>query len=201
MTKSPTLLLLCVVCLWGVVVSGCRDAGSLEPTYRTIVANPLADPQRAQLHNKQGLERMAQGDLDAAQRAFEKALTADRQFGPAHNNLGKVFYKKGLLQKAAYEFDLAIECMPDHPAPYNNLGLVEEDGPKPGRAIELYRKACQRAPDQVRYKANLARALSKQGLRERELKELLEAIVAEDDRKAWVQWARGELAEHYGLGR
>ncbi len=189
-----------LACLCMSLPAGCSEQNSARPEYRTILANPLADTAEARSLNRRGLELLGQGDLDAAQRAFEKALAADRQFGPAHNNLGKVFHKKGQFVKAAYEYDLAIESMPEHAGPYNNLGLLEEAGSKLDRAIELYRKAVGLDPAGIQYKGNLARALSKRGARSDEHRELLEEIAREDIRREWMLWARRELDEKYPRG-
>lgn len=189
-----------LACFWPALPTGCSEESAARPEYRTILANPLADTAEARSHNRRGLELLGQGDLDAAQRAFEKALAADRQFGPAHNNLGKVFHKKGQFVKAAYEYDLAIESMPEHAGPYNNLGLLEEDGAKLDRAIELYGKAVELDPSHIQYKGNLARALSKRGDRSDEHRALLEEIAREDIRREWMLWARRELDEKYPRG-
>jgi Tfp pilus assembly protein PilF len=189
-----------LACFCLVLAAGCSEQSAGRPEYRTILANPLADTAEARSHNRRGLELLAQGDLDAAQRAFEKALAADRQFGPAHNNLGKVFHKKGQFVKAAYEYDLAIESMPEHAGPYNNLGLLEEDGSKLDRAIELYRQALELDPGNLEYKGNLARAMSKRGESSDEHRQLLEEIARKDIRREWMLWARRELDEKYSGG-
>mgnify|MGYP006267746033 len=179
------------------LVGGCAATpghGDADRTnYRTIQTDPTRNPEAARRFNDRGLEHLEAGDLDAAEKDFRKALAADVEFGPAHNNLGKVLYLKQDWYQAAWEFEFAAKLMPRRSEPANNLGLVLEQAAELDRAVEQYRLAVNRAPDNVVYQANLARALVKRGDRTREVKLLLEAILEADTRTDWLIWARQRL--------
>ncbi len=162
--------------------------------YRTVRADPGRNTEAAAKRNQEGLRHLEEGDLEAARKAFERALTDDVKFGPAHNNLGKVFFKQQNWYKAAWEFQYAADLLPTFPQPRNNLGLVLEEAGRLNEAVEAYRAAVALDPKTVAYRANLARALVKRGDRTPELREMLVAVVARETRPAWHDWARLELA-------
>jgi Tfp pilus assembly protein PilF len=181
------------------VAAGCTEhstAGS-PGGYRAVAAAPGRDPEAAAEYNRVGLDCLDAGNLDKAETAFQNALTADVTYGPAHNNLGKVFFKKQAWYKAAWEFDYARTLLPKHAEPENNLGLVLEASGELDRAVEPYRKAVTLDPENIVYRANLARVLVRRGDRTDEVHGLLEQVAARDARAEWKDWARQELK---GLG-
>ncbi|MFP4354519.1 MAG: tetratricopeptide repeat protein [Phycisphaerae bacterium] len=188
---------------------GCADRNDVESDvrYRTVRAEPLRDTRKAQDLNARGIEQLRAGDLDAAEKTFRQAIEADVSYGPAHNNLGKVYLQKKDLHPAALEFQAAIDRMPDHAGPLNNLAMTWEQAwvvdPQLGsldRAIELYRRAVQLDAENIRYKANLARALDRRGDRTDELRKLIDQILQQDTRADWLIWAR-KLQARLGQGR
>lgn len=202
MTRRPNrrrlILLWCCLaaCL---LASACNSEPTVQTDvrYRTVRADPLRDAEQARKRNAEGLARLRDGQLDAAAELFGQALEADVSYGPAHNNLGKVYMMQKDLHRAAVEFQAAIDLMPDHAAPVNNLALTWEQAwvadPQLGsldKAIDLYRKAVELAPKNIRYKANLARALDRRGDRSDELRRLVEQIIEQDTRADWLIWAR-----------
>jgi len=192
--RSLLLLSLTGLSLLG---SGCAnpDAGSdAQPRYRTVRAEPGRDTRKAREANQRGIEHLEADELRKAEETFRDALTADVEFGPAHNNLGKVHHKRGDYYRAAREFDAARRLMPEHPAPYNNLGLVVQRDAQLDRAVQYFRKAVEHAPDNIRYKANLAAALVRRGDQTKEVRRLLRQIVDQDERPEWLMWAKRQLA-------
>jgi Flp pilus assembly protein TadD len=182
----------CVACL----AAGCDQPAApvtQAASYRTITTQPLRDTQTARTHNRQGLEHLAAGRFDKAADEFNLALTADVEFGPAHNNLGKVLFARKQLYEAAWEFDYACRLLPHNAEPHNNLGLVLQEAGQLDNAIEQFRTAVNMDPSSVEYAGNLAVALVRRGDRGAELRQLLERIIAEDDRGEWVIWARRQL--------
>jgi len=200
LSATPGAWLAVALMLFALGIAGCgaTSGDSSDRMYRTISVEPGRDTDAAIRANEQGLKHVEAGDLDAAKRAFERALAADVKFGPAHNNLGKVFFQQDELYKAAWEFEYARKLLPKHPEPHNNLGLVHEQAGELGRAIEHYREAVDLAPENLVYVGNLARALIKSGDHSAETRRLLERIIAQDSRVDWVAWAREQLARAGG---
>jgi tetratricopeptide (TPR) repeat protein len=186
------------------VGGGCASPGQdghRDESVRTVTADSERDTRAAREANRRGVSHLEAGRLQKAKAAFQKAITADGRFGPAQNNLGEVYYKQGQGYKAARRFDRARKLMPERPEPYNNLGLVLERGSKvdPGgnkleRAIDYYRKAVQRDPDNMEYLGNLTRALVRRGDDGKEVRRLLQRLLEEDDRPQWLMWAERQLS-------
>lgn len=175
---------------------GCQTGSTAAEgpgNYRTIRTEPLRNTDAARRAHQEGLQHLDEGHRDRARRAFERALTADVEFGPAHNSLGKIHYQQQDWYRAAWEFEYAKKLMPQRPEPRNNLALVLEQAGELDRAIELYREAVGLAPDNIRYRANLARALIRRGDRSEEVRVLLRAILEADDRPDWLIWAKQQL--------
>ena len=180
--------------------AGCghnTTAGSQDGAYRTITVDPGRDTEAARRLNEKGLKQLAEGDLDASEATFKKALEADVRFGPAHNNLGRVYYAKRQWHDAAWEFEYARKLMPQHAGPPNNLGLIYLHASPPARdvdkAIDYFREALSLEPSNMSYAGNLASALVDRGDRSQELGDLLRKIVENDTRLEWVEWARMQL--------
>jgi tetratricopeptide (TPR) repeat protein len=173
-------------------VTGCNNPSAGESRaclYRTVTAEPGRDTEAARRDNQAGLDLLAKGDLDAAADAFQRALTADIEFGPAHNNLGKVYYLQKDWYKAAWEFEFASKQLPNHAEPRNNLGLVLEEAGQLDRAVASYREAIAFDPDNIQYRANLARALVRRGDRTDEVRALLDRLIEQETRGEWRAWA------------
>lgn len=186
--KIVTCLGLIATVLAGVGCNGVSVDGS-SGRYRTISMEPRRDTEAAARANKAGLNHLADGDLDKAADAFNRALTADVEFGPAHNNLGKVYYQRRDWHKAAWEFEYARKLLPRHGEPRNNLGLVLEEAGELDRAVEQYRAAVDLGTGNTAYRANLARALIRRGDQTDEVRALLDHILEHDTRPEWLIWA------------
>ncbi len=161
--------------------------------YRTISTQPFRDTDTAKRENEIGLEHLANDDLDMAEDAFRRALTADVEFGPAHNNLGKVYFKQKKWYKAAWEFERARKLLPNKVEPLNNLGLVCEQAGDLDEAVEYYRQAIKLDSQNIRCRANLARAMIRRGDKTDEVRTLLKEILQDDDRPEWLIWAKKQL--------
>ena len=185
------------LCLAGLVLAaGCAansGRATARRTYRTVQTDPLRETDVAKRYASQGLAHLDAGRLDEAEQAFREALAADVEHGPAHNNLGKVYYQQQDWYQAAWEFEYARKLMPNRPEPRNNLGLVLEQVGKLDDAVNHFREAVGLAPDNIRYRANLARALIRRGDRTEEVRVLLQQILDQDTRPQWLIWAKQQL--------
>ncbi len=79
-----------------------------------------ASPTTAHMKNLEGVTLFQQGDLDAAQRAFEEALAADPGHAEALNNLGKVLLQSDPRAALGY-FQRALVADPTQAETYFNL--------------------------------------------------------------------------------
>ena len=78
--------------------------------------------RKAVKHYEEGRLLQQQGELSAAERAYQKAVKINPEFFEAHNNLGNVLQARGRLKEAYNAFRKALNYWPDHPEILNNLG-------------------------------------------------------------------------------
>ena len=102
-----------------------------------------------------------------------------------------VFIRHNYL--AAWEFEYAAKLMPKKAIPLNNLGLVYERTGRLQRAAEAFEQALKREGRTVQVRANLARIYVRLDRKDKRTRELLEAIVREDDRREYIEWAQKQL--------
>ncbi len=81
----------------------------------------LEDPLNAAEHVDLGVAYERKGELDLAQREYERALRKDGKFHRARVNLGNVFLAKKEFGKAREEFLLALELRLGDAEATNNL--------------------------------------------------------------------------------
>jgi len=93
-------------------------AGGCSRIPRIIV---LEDPLTAAEHVQLGVAYERKGELDLAQREYERALRKDGTFYRARVNLGNIYLAKKKFGKAREEYLLALELRPGDPEAANNL--------------------------------------------------------------------------------
>ena len=93
-------------------------AGGCSRIPRIIV---LEDPLTAPEHVELGVAYERKGELDLAQREYERALRKDGKFYRARLNLGNVFLARKEYGKARDEYLLALELRPGDAEATNNL--------------------------------------------------------------------------------
>jgi len=81
----------------------------------------LEDPLTAAEHVELGVAYERKGELDLAQREYERALRKDGKFYRARVNLGNIFLSKKEYGKAREEYLLALELRPGDAEATNNL--------------------------------------------------------------------------------
>ena len=81
----------------------------------------LEDPLTAAEHVDLGVAYERKGELDLAQREYERALQKDRKFFRARLNLGNIFLAKKEYGKAREEYLRALELRPGDAEATNNL--------------------------------------------------------------------------------
>ena len=93
-------------------------AGGCSRIPRIIV---LEDPLTAAEHVELGVAYERKGELDLAQREYERALLKDKKFFRARFNLGNIFLAKKEYGKARKEYLRALELQPGDAEATNNL--------------------------------------------------------------------------------
>ncbi len=185
-----------MICLIAyLAICGCAEfrASRRQPDYQDVSASLIPHPRLARRKNRVGVELFAEGNWQAAEKAFHQALIADSSFGPAHNNLGKLYFDNGDNYLAAREFELANCEMPDRPEPLNNIGLIYERVDKFDEAVNYFSQAYELHPTNPEYLGNLVRARISRGDRTTDVRDQLEELRLIENRPEWQDWAAEQL--------
>jgi len=103
-------------------------------------------PNHADYHLNRGVRAYRNGDLEAAEKAFQMAVGKQNTLLAAHYNLGITLYRRGKYEDAEAAFQVAIG-LPDAPAEayYNRGATLFRNGNKLG-AARMFRRALELNP-------------------------------------------------------
>ena len=134
------LVLVLVTALHGAT----RPYGSLEAFHRAQLERA---PGRPESWNGLGLALEEAGNLDAARRAYARAVDVSGDgYGRAHTNLGRLALDAGDPDRALGHFERAAELGPRNPVAWANLGRLRADLGDPAGAAMAYGSAVEVAP-------------------------------------------------------
>ena len=102
-------------------------------------------------------------DVNAAQRAYERAIDTDGTYLDAYINLGRLLHDAKQLAKAEDVYRQAIKSCGDDPVLLYNLGVLLEDTKRDPEAIDAYVRALRANPDMADAHYNLALLCEKLG--------------------------------------
>jgi protein O-GlcNAc transferase len=127
-------------------------------------------------HFSMGLDFSAQGKMDWAVRAYQRAVRLKPDWAEAHCNLGNALSAVGSIDEAAKSLKKAIALNPNLIEAYSNLGnaLVRQGDINAG--ISYHQKAIQLKPDWAELHYNLGDALANQNRLEETITAVTEAI-------------------------
>ncbi|MGD1030310.1 MAG: tetratricopeptide repeat protein [Opitutaceae bacterium] len=141
-----------------------------------------------------GMVHDAQGDYEAARRAYEKVLALEPNFTPALNNLA-VLYNEHLRQgDKAYELARqARDLAPGDPVVADTLGWILFKKGEYGEALPLLEESAQARPAEAEYQYHVGMAYNMLG-QETPARIALQAAVAGGADASWAAAARERLA-------
>ena len=120
-------------------------------------------PQSFLLWNLLGAANNAQGKLEEAIAAHNKALLIKPDFAEAHNNIGAAFQSQGKFEEASAAYNKALLIKPDYARAHYNLGITLQELGRLEEAVASYRKAIALIPDYVEAHYNLGNTLQELG--------------------------------------
>ena len=91
-----------------------------------------------------------QGNLDEAEKQYQKAIQTNPNYVEAHNNLGNIYFRKERFEEALAEYKKTVEIKPDYAQGYFNLGSTYLQQNKPEEAIESFQRALEINPKYAR---------------------------------------------------
>jgi serine/threonine-protein kinase len=118
-------------------------ARALDAATQAVTLDPLV----ANAHVSLGLVRLAAGDAQAAQQAFERALLLDPTDAGAHRGLGAIDKAAGRVTEAAGHFAKALASDPTDWELMWLQGELEYQAARYQVALEWYTRAAAAAPD------------------------------------------------------
>jgi tetratricopeptide (TPR) repeat protein len=135
--------------------------GQWEELYETqskLVANPLTPSEMEIEHRKLvglkyefGRSLLEAGDLERAKKIFRGVIKLDKDFIPAYLGLGEVYFEESKASEAAELWEKAYKMTSSTLLLHRLEDLYLRQG-EPGKAIELYMKAVNWNPQDVRLK-------------------------------------------------
>ena len=120
-------------------------------------------PQSFLLWNLLGAANNAQGKLEEAIAAHNKALLIKPGFAEAHNNIGAAFLSQGKFEEASAAYNKALLIKPGYANAHYNLGITLQELGKLEEAEASYRKAIALKPDYADAHSNLGITLRELG--------------------------------------
>jgi tetratricopeptide (TPR) repeat protein len=109
-----------------------------------------------------GMLYFRKGDMPAAEKSLQQAVTRFPRFLRAHQNLGMVFTRSGKFSKAVEHLTQAVALGQADEQLYGLLGYAYMQANQPLSAETAYRNAIMLGPKSLDWKMGLAQALFKQ---------------------------------------
>jgi tetratricopeptide (TPR) repeat protein len=103
-------------------------------------------PSFAFNHNNMGAMYYLDGNFDAAEAEFKKALEINSSEKMAHNNLGLVYMDKGDFPKAEEEFNEELKINPYYDNAYANRGILYYKMGRFDEAVDSWKKTLEINP-------------------------------------------------------
>ena len=116
-------------------------------------------PRAASLNNILGVVNARMGQLDAALRHYNKALSVRPDYAEVLNNLGNTLGRQGKHSEAIKSFRKALQTMPGYVAAHNNLGNALHESGRLEEAVASYLNALRIKPDYAEAHNNMGNVL------------------------------------------
>jgi tetratricopeptide (TPR) repeat protein len=126
-------------------------------------ATLLASPNSAWARINMGYVYQQEGNIEAAIREYNKAISLKPNFLEAYNNLGTAYQLIGKPQEAIAVYNKILEIDPKFVKVYNNLGVIYNELGNLEEAIAVYKKAIEIAPGYAYAYYNLSRIYERIG--------------------------------------
>ena len=116
-------------------------------------------PVSAEFHHNLGFAYREDGDLEAAETRYRRAIELDPEYPRAHANLGVALLSRGAWEDAEVSLRAALRLDDDYAAAHHNLGFIQERVGVRVEAERHYRRAIELDPALVEPRLGLARML------------------------------------------
>jgi tetratricopeptide (TPR) repeat protein len=145
-------LIVCVVLIWPPSSAGAQ-----------ITRAGSARQSEAEHHRDEAMQRLTEGDLQAALTHIRTALELDPRDPASHDSLGVILGEAGQFEAAIVEFREAARLDPRAAEVHFHLGLALERIGKPREAIAEYERALGLEPELLEARYGLSSVCAKVG--------------------------------------
>ncbi|GAC1308188.1 MAG: hypothetical protein NVS2B3_07310 [Vulcanimicrobiaceae bacterium] len=119
-----------------------RGAAARRPIdFEAALAAAPHAAARAILFNRRGVDRIAEGEREAAFEQFAMALDDDERCAPALANLGNMLFEDGDVADAIDYYEAAIRADATYAVAYRNLGVALKAAGRRSEAVRALRTA------------------------------------------------------------
>jgi predicted CXXCH cytochrome family protein len=129
----------------------------------------MANAERPEAHLNLGWLEASQGDTEAAERHYRRAIERDPRFIPAYVNLADLYRAQGRESEGEEQLRHALEIDPEVAEIHHSLGLLLVRRGRHREALEQLARAVELAPEETRFAYVYAVALHDLGQMERSL--------------------------------
>jgi tetratricopeptide (TPR) repeat protein len=126
-----------------------RHSRAFESPRAFCEAAVQGSPHLALAQVNMGSTEYRDGNFEAAEQRFRRAIAIDPQWPVAHNNLGLLYLNRGQLAQAEGEFLAELQNNPDYPKAHFNLGLVLAATERPEEARQHFERVVQILPTDI----------------------------------------------------
>jgi predicted CXXCH cytochrome family protein len=137
--------------------------GKLAEAQATISRAKAVNPDRANVHDLEGLVAVRRQDGPAAERAFREAIRLQPNLPAPQNNLANLLMGERRYEEAEARFQKALALNPNYGDAHHGLGLLMILERKNTEATRELLEAARSAPADVQVHADLADLLSAEG--------------------------------------
>lgn len=147
-----------------------QDEGDWDQVWSLLGRAEAAQPGSAEIWRRKGVALRLTGDVEGAQRAYERALELNPYRGEIHYNLANLHYAQGRTAAAASQYEQALQIEPAHHGAAFNLADLRLRAGDPAKAERVCRRVLKldvlrHAPGRSKLYYLLAMALEQQGKR------------------------------------
>jgi protein O-GlcNAc transferase len=138
-------------------------------------------PNEPLLYNISGACYKALGQLDAAVKSYEQALSIKPDYVEAHYNLGVTLNDIGQMKAAAKSYEQVLSIKPDYADAHYNLGVTLQELGQMEAAVKSYEQALAIKPDYAEAHNNLGNTLKELAQPEAAVKSYEQALSIKPD--------------------
>lgn len=132
--------------IFGLGAVSVHHARAFESPRAFCEAAAAGSPQLALAQVNLGSTEFREGNLNAAEDHYRRAIAIDPRWPVAHNDLGLLYLTRGELALAESEFVAELAVNPDYPKAHFNLGLVLERTGREEQARQHFERVVQIVP-------------------------------------------------------